>query len=476
MDRGIAVGSKICARREEQRRHDLHRERVRNMRSQVDTSEPIVTQMDHVRSNLKREQMLEERYAEIDRENRILLKKMSDIMKQPSAPPPTEHRPLGPHSLNRDLRKKELLRITKENQSILKRIQQAQPQYNHVEWEGHHRRSQSYAQNCSEFPLILRTKSTPRTPRSELLPLRGEDSLPAPPMNDVGYQLQNVLKEGRMIGSVYYLLEMTTDGVTLNVSAYDGEAQTTHELVVKERVHRKIYRLAGGDYSLVADRLRIIDGKLVLDDGSTALPSSARVASSASPRPALPKEDPSPPPPAIDAAPSSARAAPVTGPVSLPPRLKAQGFEETQSPPQQSSGSAVPSTARKAEPPKAESPKPHKPASPKPETPKAAWVPRERQLELSESQVLGADEMVVAADNGAAGQGVWPGEAAPAAPGCWSKPSTAGSRIVGTAGSVNVGGEIDFNASGEIAQFRVRGLTPPGSFPPSTRSSPMLTR
>merc|ERR1740123_622605 len=65
--------------------------------------------------NLKKEQMLEERYTEIDRENRILLKKMSDIAKQ--TPPNSARVPGGPHSLNRDARKRELLRITSDNQA-----------------------------------------------------------------------------------------------------------------------------------------------------------------------------------------------------------------------------------------------------------------------------------------------------------------------------------------------------------------------
>jgi len=42
---------------------------------------------------------------------------------------------------SQDYRKKELLRITQENQAILKRIQRAQPMYNHVKWEEQHKYS-----------------------------------------------------------------------------------------------------------------------------------------------------------------------------------------------------------------------------------------------------------------------------------------------------------------------------------------------
>eukprot|EP00562_Extubocellulus_spinifer_P020300 CAMPEP_0178602230 /NCGR_PEP_ID=MMETSP0697-20121206/34850_1 /TAXON_ID=265572 /ORGANISM="Extubocellulus spinifer, Strain CCMP396" /LENGTH=70 /DNA_ID=CAMNT_0020240421 /DNA_START=373 /DNA_END=585 /DNA_ORIENTATION=+ len=38
-------------------------------------------------------------------------------------------------SLNRDRRKQELSRITKDNYQILRRIQDARPAYNHREWE-----------------------------------------------------------------------------------------------------------------------------------------------------------------------------------------------------------------------------------------------------------------------------------------------------------------------------------------------------
>lgn len=284
----MAVGNKICAKRLEQRRHEMHRARVRNVRSLVDTSEPTAIQMDHVRINLKREQQLEERYSEIDRENRILLNKMSNIMRQQG--PPVDERPPGPQSLNRDFRKKELLRITKENQSILKRIQQAQPQYNHVEWEGHHRRNLGYLQNCAEYPLILKSpRPNPGSPSSELVPLKMEDAPVGTSMNSArsatGQQQQEVidrpteedvrcvLKEGRQLGGTYYLIEMSTDGQTLSISAYDGYAQMTLDLVVKEKTHRRLYRETNGNYSLLVPRLRVDGDRLILDDGP---PDSAR--------------------------------------------------------------------------------------------------------------------------------------------------------------------------------------------------------
>lgn len=249
----------------------MHRDRVRNVRSLVDTSLPAVSQMEHVRNNLKKEQQLEERYSEIDRENRILLKKMTEIMRQQAPETAREKRQPGPQSLNRDARKKELLRITKENQSILKRIQQAQPVYNHIEWEGNNRKNLVYLKNSAEYPLVLRSARGPGK-SSELVALdpsrSPREGQGAAGMDDDGKRY--VLKEGIRIGDTYYLVEMCTDGRALQVSAYDGDTQTLLELVVEEKVHRRVYRETNGDYAALAQRLRIDGRRLVLDEGDTS--------------------------------------------------------------------------------------------------------------------------------------------------------------------------------------------------------------
>ena len=63
------------------------------------------------------------RYTEIERENRILLEKMSNIMQNPR---PNLYNPDRNQkaSLNRVQRKKEMMKITVENQAILKRLQE----------------------------------------------------------------------------------------------------------------------------------------------------------------------------------------------------------------------------------------------------------------------------------------------------------------------------------------------------------------
>mmetsp|Transcript_116457 Transcript_116457/g.267383 ORF Transcript_116457/g.267383 Transcript_116457/m.267383 type:complete len:367 (-) Transcript_116457:387-1487(-) len=279
MFRSIPVGNKICARKTEQRRHELHRDKIRRMKPSVDTTAPLSRTYDHVRVNLKREQLLEERYSEIDRENRILLQKMSDIMRHGNLAQTAD--PKGPVSLNKDLRKRELVRITQENRSILKRIQHAQPIYNHVEWDNAHKQNQVYAKNVCEYPWTLKKPNS-------LLPLPSkdmttdmyqdsqqaiqqilDDDLTAGkgadgPGKELEEELRYVLKEGKKIGSSYYLVEMATDGRTLTVSAYDGDTQQTLELLVNEKNHRKLYRECNGDYGALAGRLAIDNDRLIL--------------------------------------------------------------------------------------------------------------------------------------------------------------------------------------------------------------------
>lgn len=226
--------------------------------------------LDHVRTNLKREQMLEERYSEIDRENRILLQKMADIMRQPGFSVPKGKDARGPISLNKDYRRQELIRITHENQAILKRIQKAQPVYNHINWEKDHKQSSMYMRNACEYPVILKKRDM-RDGKASVGPgadrrlEQGIETDREPsPSDEMSGGTRYVLKEGKKIGGNYYLVEMTTDGRTLTIAAYDGDNQKTLELLVNEKNHRRLYRECNRDYSLIAQYLAIDGDKLML--------------------------------------------------------------------------------------------------------------------------------------------------------------------------------------------------------------------
>lgn len=274
MDRGrvgsLRVACKSCAKKEWEKNHDAHRDRINKVKPATDMTMPHTATMDHIRNNLKKEQLLEGRYMEIDRENRILLRKMSDMMKKPN--PYTSGEAKAPHqSMNKDGRKQHLLAITKENQRLLRSIQEVQPVYSTKRLEENYRNSGVLLRNCCTYPVITRL---PRQNSSPSILMRmetaGGDGSAAPlgaADSGQGDDVKYVLKEGKRIGETYFLVEMSTDGRTLNISAYDGDTQTSLELVVGEKNHRQLYREAQGDYALIANKLQVQDNRLKLKGG-----------------------------------------------------------------------------------------------------------------------------------------------------------------------------------------------------------------
>lgn len=147
-----------------------------------------------------------------------------------------------------------------ENQGILKRIQNAQPQYSHVEWEQSFRQNRSYLRNCCDLPFVLESPRRPQHGDSMMqsLSVRSEEShLGAMEPAADGSELRPVFKEGQKLGAGwggvtetswgncgmdyrYYLVEMFTDGRALTISAYDGESQRALELLINERNHRRL--------------------------------------------------------------------------------------------------------------------------------------------------------------------------------------------------------------------------------------------
>jgi hypothetical protein len=93
------------------------------------------------------------RYTEIERENRILLEKMSNIMQSNKSGLWSQQQTKP--SLNREQRKRELLRITLENQAILKRLQEKQPTHSVTAWERQYQDVVKYRENICEQPYVF---------------------------------------------------------------------------------------------------------------------------------------------------------------------------------------------------------------------------------------------------------------------------------------------------------------------------------
>eukprot|EP00241_Pyramimonas_parkeae_P010770 CAMPEP_0114248658 /NCGR_PEP_ID=MMETSP0058-20121206/13697_1 /TAXON_ID=36894 /ORGANISM="Pyramimonas parkeae, CCMP726" /LENGTH=224 /DNA_ID=CAMNT_0001362093 /DNA_START=367 /DNA_END=1041 /DNA_ORIENTATION=- len=179
----------------------------------LDNTTPTTMQMPHLQLKQKKAQLEEERFAQIELENRVLLEKMSKIMRQDPGDARSAHgghhteqfpfrstlqlKPgvridmtqypmldsrnfVAPKSLNREARLRELQRITAENQAMLRRIQSREPYYDHKKWEDDRAQSLQYLKNIRSREVMslstrLRTSSLP--PLSSTFPRSGK-SLP----------------------------------------------------------------------------------------------------------------------------------------------------------------------------------------------------------------------------------------------------------------------------------------------------------
>lgn len=160
----LPTHNKLLQKRWDTTYYNEHRRKVRDAVPMVDTKAPP-TYM-HLHLKLKKLQLEEERLATIERDNRILLEKMSYIMRTRGR---VDNRNNYEYkSLNREKRQRELLRVTKENQAILYRINMRRPEYSHQKWQNDWEENQKFIDNISHYPQewwMKEVKNTPRTPR-----------------------------------------------------------------------------------------------------------------------------------------------------------------------------------------------------------------------------------------------------------------------------------------------------------------------
>ena len=120
---------------------------------------PRTANLKHLKAgnNLKKRQLAEERYADIERENMILLQRMSSLMhdnkKGVAAQCRTRKGQFSVKSLNGGTRKRELMRITAANLSLLNRIQAIRPSYDRMEWAHDRKKQEKIMSTMREFPL-----------------------------------------------------------------------------------------------------------------------------------------------------------------------------------------------------------------------------------------------------------------------------------------------------------------------------------
>lgn len=71
-------------------------------------------------------------------------------------------------SLNREARKRELLKITMENQAFLRRLQDKQPNYNVYRWEEEEQERKKILRNICEYDYIIDQPGMPGGGQSQM--------------------------------------------------------------------------------------------------------------------------------------------------------------------------------------------------------------------------------------------------------------------------------------------------------------------
>nr|XP_046259482.1 sperm axonemal maintenance protein CFAP97D1 [Scatophagus argus] len=126
----LPTGNKYLQQKWDKASYDLHRRKVKSAKPTINTTPPKT--YGHLALKLKKQKLEEELTMKIQRENNMLLEKISRIMRTTGEVDNRNY--YDRKSLGKERRQVELLRITKENQMILFRLSQSRPHYNVKSW------------------------------------------------------------------------------------------------------------------------------------------------------------------------------------------------------------------------------------------------------------------------------------------------------------------------------------------------------
>ncbi|XP_073446620.1 uncharacterized protein CFAP97D2 isoform X2 [Dendrobates tinctorius] len=121
---------------------------VQSAKPMVDTNHPQAYV--HLNLKLKKLKLEEERLTVIERDNRLLLEKMSTIMRTKGRIDNKNN--YEAKSLNKEKREQELLKVTRENQTIGDRLTKCEPQYRVEKWHEDWSKAEMYMDSIAKYP------------------------------------------------------------------------------------------------------------------------------------------------------------------------------------------------------------------------------------------------------------------------------------------------------------------------------------
>lgn len=289
MYRGLPSGNKLLTKKWQEKERRIHMQKLRSVKPTISLRKPKTFK--HLKSRAKKEQMLEDRYTEIERENRILLEKMTSIMQKPNRTSTSFNNDrftnypgfVSKKSLNRASRKQQLLKITLENQAILRRLQDKNSNYNVARWEHEHKQRKDLLKNMSEYPQDYDKKFRKRMynqseaagtvyrPRSlgprQTWRNKNHTAKTAPIVKQAEALDENRLvhyKKGKQLGSGYYIVEISSSSSNLFIAAYDVESTESFLITLPDKRANELMVEFENNYELMASSLQVMNKRLYL--------------------------------------------------------------------------------------------------------------------------------------------------------------------------------------------------------------------
>lgn len=179
--RGMWTSNRVCEAAVLQRKADIHRQRLREIRPTIDTRDPRRPKG----ANSKGARLEEERNAQIMHENTILLDKLSKILTREKTAqaggatlPAVAAPPTAGGGLHDIYRRKVREQIDRENQALLKRLQYMKPSIDMVrfeqQWQQHaHFATMNRSQVSNPMMAPIPARRRPYTVPSNMSARRG---------------------------------------------------------------------------------------------------------------------------------------------------------------------------------------------------------------------------------------------------------------------------------------------------------------
>ncbi|KAL7385195.1 hypothetical protein ABVT39_017349 [Epinephelus coioides] len=144
----LPTGNKYLQQKWDKASYELHREKVKSAKATINTAPPKTYA--HLTLKLKTQKLEEEWAMKIQRENNMLMEKISHIMRTTGGVDNKNF--YDRKSLGKEKRQLELLRITKENQMILLRLSQCRSHYDVRRWHEDWVRTLKVMDSIARYP------------------------------------------------------------------------------------------------------------------------------------------------------------------------------------------------------------------------------------------------------------------------------------------------------------------------------------